>query len=82
MKDIWPVILTLGGPVIICWFIVIGIKITNKYLDQTRRGQYPEYFELFDAAMDIVAHAFLPVHNQFCVPHKSSGFQTDLTGHL
>ena len=55
MKDIWPVILTLGGPVIICLLIVIGIKITNKYMDQTRRQQYPEYFELFDAAMDIVA---------------------------
>ena len=55
MKDIWPVILTLGGPVIICWFVVIGIKITNKYLDQTRRQQYPEYFKLFDSAMDIVA---------------------------
>ena len=55
MKDIWPVILTLGGPVIICLLMVVGIKITNKYLDEKRRQQYPEYFKLFDAAMDIVA---------------------------
>ena len=55
MKDIWPVILTLGIPVILCWLAVIGIKITNKYLDDKRREQYPEYFELFDAAIDIVA---------------------------
>ena len=55
MKDIWPVILTLGGPVILCLLMVIGIKITNKYLDQTRREQHPEYFKLFDKAMDIVA---------------------------
>ena len=56
MKDIWPVILTLGGPVIVCLLIVMGIKITNKYLDQTRRQQYPEYFKLFDNAMYIVAY--------------------------
>ena len=55
MKDIWPVILILGGPVILCWLVVIGIKITNKYLNDKRREQYPEYFELFDNAMDIVA---------------------------
>ena len=55
MKDIWPVILTLGGPVIICLLMVFGIKITNKYLDGKRREQYPEYFKLFDKAMDIVA---------------------------
>ena len=55
MKDIWFVILTLGGPVILCWLAVIGIKITNKYLDDKRRAQYPEYFKLFDTAMDIVA---------------------------
>ena len=55
MKDIWPIILTLGGPVIVCLLIVIGIKVTNKYLDDKRRQQYPEYFKLFDAAMDIVA---------------------------
>ena len=55
MKDIWPVILTLGGPVILCLLMVLGIKITNKYLDGKRREQYPEYFKLFDAAMDIVS---------------------------
>ena len=55
MKDVWPVILTLGGPIIICWLAVIGIKITNRHLDQTRRQQYPEYFKLFDKAMGIVS---------------------------
>jgi hypothetical protein len=55
MNDLFHTLLVLGGPVIICWFIVIGIKITNKYLDQTRRQQYPEYFKLFDEAMDITA---------------------------
>ena len=55
MKDILTIILTLGIPIILCWFAVIGIKITNRYLEQTRREQYPEYFKLFDAAMDIVA---------------------------
>ena len=55
MKDILAIILTLGIPIIISWFVVIGIKITNKYLDQTRREQYPEYFKLFDKAMSIVS---------------------------
>ena len=50
------IVLTFGIPVILCWLAVFGIKITNKHLDQTRREQYPEYFKLFDAAMDIVAH--------------------------
>jgi hypothetical protein len=54
MLDVLRVILILGGPVIIYSFIVIGIKITNKYLDQIHREQYPEYFKLFDEAMDIV----------------------------
>ena len=69
MKDIWPVFLTLGGPVILCWLAVFGIKITNKYLDQTRRERYPEYFELFDAAMDIVSD----VHGQ--TEHKTTYFE-------
>ena len=72
MKDIWPVILTLGGPVIVCLLIVLSIKITTKYLDQTRRQQYPEYFELFDAAMDIVAD----VNGQ--TKHKTSYFEYHL----
>ena len=55
MNDLLHLLLVLGGPVIICLFIDIGIKIKKKYLDQTRREQYPEYFKLFDKAMDIVA---------------------------
>ena len=55
MTDVLRVVLTFGIPVILCWLVVIGIKITNKYLDDKRRQQYPEYFELFDKAMDIVA---------------------------
>ena len=72
MKDIWPVILTLGGPVIVCLLIVMGIKITNKYLDQTRRQQYPEYFKLFDKAMDITAD----IHGQ--TEHKTKYFNYHL----
>ena len=53
MTDVLRVVLTFGIPVILCWLAVIGIKITNKYLDSKRREQYTEYFELFDAAMDI-----------------------------
>ena len=55
MKDIWISLLTFGSPVIISWFIIWGIGITSKYLDKKRREQYPEYFKLFDKAMDIVA---------------------------
>lgn len=55
MSDVLHVVLILGGPVILCWLTVLGIKITNKYLDGKRREQYPEYFKLFDAAMDIVS---------------------------
>jgi hypothetical protein len=55
MKDVLQVLLVFGCPVILCLLTVLGIKITNKYLDGQRREQYPEYFKLFDAAMDIVA---------------------------
>lgn len=55
MTDVFRVLLALGGPVILSWLTVFGIKITNKYLDEQRREQYPEYFEFFDAALDIVA---------------------------
>lgn len=72
MKDIWPVILTLSGPVIVCLLIVLGIKITTKYLEHTRRQQYPEYFKLFDKAMDIAAD----VDGQ--VKHKTSYFEYHL----
>lgn len=47
------IVLTFGIPVILCWLVVVGIKITNKYLDEQRRQQYPEYFRLFDAAIAI-----------------------------
>lgn len=36
---------------LICLVSLIGNKILDKY----RREQYPEYFEYFDAAMDIVS---------------------------
>jgi hypothetical protein len=68
MNDLFRVLLTLGGPVIICWFVVIGIKITNRHLEQTRREQYPEYFKLFDEAMDITAD----IHCQ--TEHKTKYF--------
>ena len=54
MNDLFHTLLVLGGPVIVCWLIVISVKITNKHLEQTRREQYPEYFELLDKAMNIV----------------------------
>ena len=69
MTDIWTIILTFGIPIIISWFVVIGVKITNKYLDEQRRQQYPEYFKLFDKAMDIVAD----VHGQ--TEHKTKYFE-------
>lgn len=55
MTDVLRMVLTFILPLIFGWLVVIGIKITNKYLDQTRRQQYPEYFKLLDAAIDIVA---------------------------
>ena len=55
MTDVLRVVLTFALPLIFGWLVIIGIKITNKYLDDKRREQYPEYFELFDNAMDIVA---------------------------
>jgi hypothetical protein len=55
MTDVFRVLLVFGIPVILCLLTVWGIKITNKYLDEQRREQYPEYFEFFDAALDIVA---------------------------
>ena len=69
MTDVLRVVLPFGIPVILCWLVVIGIKITNKYLEDKRREQYPEYFELFDAAMDIVSD----VHGQ--AKHKTKYFE-------
>jgi hypothetical protein len=69
MKDVLHVLLVFGGPVIMCWLVVLGIKITNKYLDGQRREQYPEYFKLFDKATDIVAD----VHGQ--TEHKTKYFK-------
>lgn len=54
MTDVLRIVLTFTLPLVFGWLVIIGIKITNKYLDQTRRQQYPEYFKLFDKAMDIV----------------------------
>jgi hypothetical protein len=70
MNDLFRVLLVFGVPVIVCWLVVIGIKITNRYLDQTRRQQYPEYFKLFDAAMDIVNEV-----------HKQTELKTDYFKH-
>lgn len=53
MKAIFQVLLTFGVPVIVCWLVVLFIKIVNEELDKRRREQYPEYFEYFDAAMDL-----------------------------
>ncbi len=72
MKDVLYTVLFLGGPVILCLLIVCGIKITNKYLDGKRREQYPEYFKLFDKAMDIVSD----VHGQ--TEHKTTYFNYHL----
>ncbi len=69
MVDVLRTVLILGGPVILCLLAVCGIKITNKYLDEQRRQQYPEYFKLFDKAMDIVAD----VHGQ--TEHKTKYFK-------
>ena len=53
MEEAFRTILTFIGPFILGLLTVCGIKITNKYLDNTRREQYPEYFELFDTAIAI-----------------------------
>lgn len=53
MVDVLRTVLILGGPVILGLFIVCGVKITNRHLDNIRREQHPEYFKLFDEAMDI-----------------------------
>jgi hypothetical protein len=55
MTDVFHFLLVIGGPIIIMLLTFLGGKITNKYLDGRRREQYPEYFKLFDAAMDIVS---------------------------
>ena len=55
MTYVLRVVLTFILPLIFGWLVIIGIKITNKYLDDKRREQYPEYFKLFDAAIEIVS---------------------------
>lgn len=69
MTDVFHFLLVIGGPIIIMLLTFLGGKITNKYLDGRRREQYPEYFKLFDAAMDIVAD----VHGQ--TEHKTKYFK-------
>ena len=53
MVDVLRTVLILGGPAILGLLVVCGVKITNKYLDTIRREQHPEYFKLFDEAMNI-----------------------------
>lgn len=53
LKEVFHLLLTLGIPVIITWIVIWIIKIVNEELDKRRREQHPEYFEYFDAAMDI-----------------------------
>ena len=55
MSLFWNLFLTIGGPIMIVLLAIWGTKITKEELDKQRRATYPEYFELFDAAMDIVA---------------------------
>ena len=55
MTDVLRIVLTFTLPLAFGWLVIIGNKITNKYLDDKRREQYPEYFKLFDKALDIVA---------------------------
>lgn len=69
MTDVFHFLLVIGGPIIIMLLTFLGGKITNKYLDGRRREQYPEYFKLFDKAMDIVAD----VHDQ--TEHKTKYFK-------
>jgi hypothetical protein len=69
LKEVFHLLLTLGIPVIITWIAIWIIKIVNEELDKHRREQYPEYFKLFDAAMDIVAD----VHSQ--TEHKTKYFE-------
>jgi hypothetical protein len=65
------IVLTFGIPVIICWLAVFGIKITNKYLDYKRRKQHPEYFKLFDEAVDISNEAHdVCTHKKVYFEHK------------
>lgn len=52
-REALAIVLTFGIPVLACWLAVWIIKYTNKEIDKRRREQYPEYFEYFDAAMDI-----------------------------
>jgi hypothetical protein len=55
MSLFWTVFLNIVGPIFIVLMMTWGINITNKYIEDRRRQQYPEYFKLFDAAMDIVS---------------------------
>ena len=55
MSLFWNLFLTIGGPIMIVLLAIWGTKITKEELDKQRRATYPEYFKLFDEAMDIVA---------------------------
>lgn len=43
----------LGVPIVVCYLTYCLYKMINKVLDTKRREQHPEYFKLFDKAMDI-----------------------------
>jgi hypothetical protein len=55
MKEAFRILLAFSIPIILCLVVPWIYKITNEELDKHRRQQYPEYFKLFDAAMDIVS---------------------------
>ena len=66
-------IFILFGSMFVVAFIVAGIiKISEKVLDKRRREQYPEYFEFFNAAIDITKD----VHDQ--TKHKTVYFEYHL----
>ena len=49
-------IFILFGSMFVAAFVVAGIiKITSRNLEQTRRERYPEYFDFFDEAIDIIS---------------------------
>ena len=71
-REAVAIVLTFGIPVLVCWLVVWVIKITREELDKRRREQHPEYFEYFDAAMDISNEA-----HDTC-KHKTTYFEYHL----
>lgn len=54
MKDAFSIFIGIGGPIIIVLMSAWIMKCTKEELEKRRRELHPEYFEHFDAAMDIV----------------------------